>query len=57
MSYSSTGTSSPYNNGMEGEILGLKLTVCVSNLPKKKRGVTKTPFGIEVYKLLHLCKI
>ena len=28
MSYSSNGTSSPYNNGMEGQILGLKLTVC-----------------------------
>jgi hypothetical protein len=36
MSYSSTGTSSSHNNGMEGEVLGSRLVGCVCNLPIKK---------------------
>ena len=35
MSYFSTHTSS-HNNGMEGDVLGLRLTGCVGNLPIKK---------------------
>ena len=35
MSYFSTHTSS-HNNGMEGDILGSRLTRCVCNLPIKK---------------------
>ena len=35
MSYFSTHTSS-HNNGMEGDVLGLRLTGCVGNLPNKK---------------------
>ena len=36
MSYSSTSTSFSHNNGMEGEIVGLRPTGCVFNLPIKK---------------------
>jgi hypothetical protein len=32
MSYSSTSTSSFYNNGMKGEVLGSRLIGCVCNL-------------------------
>ena len=35
MSYFSTHTSS-HNNGMEGDVLGLRLIGCVGNLPIKK---------------------
>jgi hypothetical protein len=37
MSSNSNGTSSSLNNGMEGKVLGSKLTWCVYNLPKKKK--------------------
>lgn len=50
MSYFSTHTSS-HNNGMEGDVLGLRLIGCVGNLqikkfpsfftPKKKKGKEK----------------
>ena len=32
MSYGSTSTSSFYNNGMKGEVLGSRLIGCVCNL-------------------------
>ena len=35
MSYSSIGTSSSHNNGMEGEILGLIIIECMCNLSIK----------------------
>ena len=34
--YSSAGTFFSHNNGMEGEVLGSRLTGCVFNLPTKK---------------------
>ena len=40
MSYSSTDTSFPYNNGMKGGVVGSRVIGCVCNLPVK-RG--KTP--------------
>ena len=33
--YSSIGTSSSHNNGMEGEVLGLRIIECMCNLSIK----------------------
>jgi hypothetical protein len=36
MSYSSTGTSSSHNNGMDGEVVGLRPIECMRNSSIKK---------------------
>ncbi len=42
MSYSSTGTSSSHNNGMEREVAGSGPTRCVCNLPITKEKIMNT---------------